>query len=266
MIHSFCVVSDNSIIGLEEIPWIPDSNPATMSLDDSIFPLRNIKMNKICDFSFSSWRERKLLKIYKNLVIKLMIANIREISQSRIFWLFDDSCCFFCRIGRENPKITWFFDLFAESSVSFTFCEIHDIILFVEIISRNNDKFSSYFSLECQYGCASSIFFSLSDVLDRLSEIVLTEIFSEFLGFVFYDHKNTVEIRDDFLNIVFDDCFSTDFDEWFWSCVCEWPHTRSLSSCENDEVHIYFLNLRNNCTKFIEYIWFVKKNPPILVD
>lgn len=171
-----------------------------------------------------------------------MIANIREISKSWIFGLFDDSGGFSYGVNRENPEITWFLDLFAESGISFTFCKLENIISFVEIISRNDDESSLNFPFECKYRCTSSILFPLSDILDGFSEVIITEIFLKFLSFVLHNHENTVEIRNDFFDIVFDNRFSTDLEKWFRSGIGKWSHARAFSGRENDEVHMYFLS------------------------
>ncbi len=194
-------------------------------------------MNKISNLSFSSWGEGESLEVSENLIIELMVPNIREISKSWIFRLFDDSCGFSCGVSCENSEITWFLDLLAEGCVSFTFCETHDIICCIEIISRNDDEFSLYFSFEREDGSTRSIFFPLCDVLDRFPMIIITEIFSEFLSFVFHNHENAFEILNDSFDIVFDNSFSTDLEKWFWSRIGEWSHTRTFSGREDDEVH-----------------------------
>ncbi len=46
---------------------------------------------------------------------------------------------------------------------------------------------------------------------------------------------------DDRFDIVFDDGLATYLEEWLRSIIREWSHTRSLSGCHDDEVHIQLL-------------------------
>jgi hypothetical protein len=67
---------------------------------------------------------------------------------------------------------------------------------------------------------------------------------------------------DDRLNIVFDDRLPTDLDKGLRSIVSEWSHTRSLSGCHDDEVHIQLSITDYQLRILYDFLFFVKKNSP----
>ena len=54
-VHSFAVSSDNLIIGLQEIPRIPDRDPASSCFHDTIFLFSDILMYEVSDLELSTW-------------------------------------------------------------------------------------------------------------------------------------------------------------------------------------------------------------------
>ncbi len=54
-VHGFVVSSDNLIIGLQEIPGIPDRDPASICFYDTILLFSDILMYEVSDLEFSTW-------------------------------------------------------------------------------------------------------------------------------------------------------------------------------------------------------------------
>lgn len=89
-IYSFTIASYDSIICLQNIPWISYRDPATFCFYDRIFHFAYILTYQIRDLELSSWRERKLFEISEDRGIELMVADIREIAERYISRLLHD--------------------------------------------------------------------------------------------------------------------------------------------------------------------------------
>lgn len=199
--------------------------------------LVDILVDEVSDLEFSAWREWELLEVSENLVIELVVPDIREIPHIWIKGLLDDSSGLAACIHGENPEVTRIGYLLAEGTISSEFRETHDVRRFIEVVSGYHDEFSSYFSHEREDGCSSSWLLYLIDVVDGFPEDAITKILSEHLFFVLYDDIDRIKVLHDRLDIMFYEGFSADFEERLGGGISEWAHTGALSRSHDDEIH-----------------------------
>ena len=164
-IYCFAISSDDRIVCPEEIPWIPNRDPSTGCLDDTIESLLDIDMDEICDLEFSARREWERPEYLEYLRIELVIADIGEITDTRISWFLDYSSRFAFTITGKYPEELRIVDSFAECCVSFLLYQFHDIRTLIEIITRYDDELSRDVSLECEDRSTRTRLLSLLDIV-----------------------------------------------------------------------------------------------------
>ena len=141
-VSSFFISIDDSIIGFQEIPGIPYSDPSPMCFHDRVASFSYIDVDKVCDLELTSGREGNGSELLEYGIIELMISDIGEISDSGVCRFFYETCSFSCRIYREYPKILRYIHSLTESTISYYLRKIHDVSTIIEVISRYDDEFS----------------------------------------------------------------------------------------------------------------------------
>jgi len=139
-IYYFRVISDDRIIGFQEIPRVSDRDPSTRRFYDGVLFFPYVLMDEISNLDFSTWGKGDFFEIIEYAVIEAMISDVCKVSDSSICWFFDDSCGFSCGILREYSEILWMIDGFAEGSISSMIRELSYIFCIIDVISREYDK------------------------------------------------------------------------------------------------------------------------------